>query len=258
MRYFIAERVDVDGPEFSESGFDQIGAWVYLMSYCAAQENGGRIEGAKHRKDAFFDRSLRVPRADLEQESQLWEWQEGDLLVRFYSLEAEQSYRKKRELGREGGRKKAENLAHATAHAKAHAKARAKADALATKPNPTQSHKTKEDLTQPNSSEPPPGEPASPEERDSLLKAMKDVGGKGLLRDDGVGSGGAVTLEDLFRKIETLKIDPHNRLRAQDIARKLWDDTEGGKYLSGKPVKDLRAILMRRLQDEGVIKKKRK
>ena len=94
MRYFIAERVDVDGPEFSESGFDQIGAWVYLMSYCAAQENGGRIEGAKHRKDAFFDRSLRVPRADLEQESQLWEWQEGDLLVRFYSLEAEQSYRR--------------------------------------------------------------------------------------------------------------------------------------------------------------------
>ena len=259
MRYFIAERVDVDGPEFSESGFDQIGAWVYLMSYCAAQENGGRIEGAKHRKDAFFDRSLRVPRADLEQESQLWEWQEGDLLVRFYSLEAEQSYRKKRELGREGGRKKAENLAHATAHAKAHAKARAKADALAdalaTKPNPTQSHKTKEDLTQPNSSEPPPGEPASAEE---VASFMKEMGGRGFLEDVGVGSGGAVTLEDLFRKIEALKIEPHSRIRAQDIARQLWEDTEGGKHLSGKPVKDLRAILMRRLQDEGVIKKKRK
>ena len=87
---------------------------------------------------------------------------------------------------------------------------------------------------------------------------MKEMGGKGLLRDDGVGSGGAVTLEDLFRKIETLKIDPDNRIRAAEIARKLWDDTEGGKHLSGKPVKDLRAILMRRLQDEGVIKKKRK
>ena len=258
MRYFIAERVDVDGPEFSESGFDQIGAWVYLMSYCAAQENGGRIEGAKHRKDAFFDRSLRVPRADLEQESQLWEWQEGDLLVRFYSLEAEQSYRKKRELGREGGRKKAENLAHATAHAKAHAKARAKADALAdalaTKPNPTQSHKTKEDLTQPNSSEPPPGEPASAEE---VASFMKEMGGRGFLEDVGVGSGGAVTLENLFRKIETLDTDPHNRLRAHDIARKLWADTDGGKYLSGKPVKDLRAVLMTRLQAEGVIKKKK-
>ncbi len=87
---------------------------------------------------------------------------------------------------------------------------------------------------------------------------MKEMGGKGLLRDDGVGSGGAVTLEDLFRKIETLKVDPHNRLRAQDIARKLWVDTEEGKRLRGKPVKDLRAVLMTRLQAEGVIKKKRK
>ena len=87
---------------------------------------------------------------------------------------------------------------------------------------------------------------------------MKEMGGRGFLEDVGVGSGGAVTLEDLFRKIETLKIEPHSRIRAQDIARQLWEDTEGGKHLSGKPVKDLRAILMRRLQDEGVIKKKRK
>jgi len=79
-----------------------------------------------------------------------------------------------------------------------------------------------------------------------------------LWKDEGVGSGSAYTLDDLFRKIETLKIGPHNRLRAQDIARKLWDDTGGGKHLSGKPVKDLRAVLMTRLQAEGVIKKKRK
>ena len=52
MRYFITERVAVDGPEFSESGFEQIGAWVYLMTYCATQENGGRIEGARGRKDS--------------------------------------------------------------------------------------------------------------------------------------------------------------------------------------------------------------
>jgi hypothetical protein len=242
MRYFITERVNVDGPEFSESSFEQIGAWVYLMSYCAAQENGGCIEGARGRKNAFFDRSLRVSRSDLEQESQLWEWQEGDLLVRFYSLEAEQSYRKKRELGREGGRKKAENLAHA--------KARAKADALATKPNPTQSHKRKENETRPDHLD------------ESLPKIVDDcvkgVGGNGLFGDVGVGSGSAVTLDDLYRKIETLKIDPHNRIRAQDIARKLWADTEGGKHLSGNPVKDLRAVLMTRLQAEGVIKKKRK
>ena len=74
----------------------------------------------------------------------------------------------------------------------------------------------------------------------------------------GTGSGAAVTLENLYLKIETLKIDPSNRLRAQDIARKLWADTDGGKHLGGAPVKDLRAVLMTRLQAEGVIKKKRK
>ncbi|MDG2487618.1 MAG: hypothetical protein P8M65_07910 [Roseibacillus sp.] len=79
-----------------------------------------------------------------------------------------------------------------------------------------------------------------------------------LWKDVGVGPGSAVTLEDLFRKIETLQIPPEKRLRAQNIARKLWVDTDGGKYLSGMPVRDLRAVLMTRPQGEGVIKKRRK
>ena len=246
MRYFITERVSIEGPEFSESSFEQIGAWVYVMSYCAFRENGGRIAGAKGRKDAFFDRSLNVSRTILEQESQLWAWTEEDLLVHFYSLEAEQSYQKKRESGQRGGKKRAENLAHAKAHATA--------DALATKPNPTQSHETKEDPTQQNSTESAPGNSAYDEKVESL---MKEIGGKGLLRDVGVGPGAGVTLDDLYRKIETLKIDPHERLKAQDIARKLWEDTEGGKHLSGKPVKDLLGLLMHRLQQEHVIKKRK-
>ena len=248
MRYFITERVDVDGPEFSESGFDQIGAWVYLMSYCAAQENGGCIQGAKGRKDAFFDRSLKVARTILEQESQLWEWKEGDLIVAFYSLEAEQSYQKKRESGQRGGKKRAENLARAKAHASA--------DALATKPNPTQPHEIKENLTQQNGTQSPPGEPASAEE---VALIMKQMGGKGLFRDVGVGSGGEVALEHLHTKINGLtNIYAGKRQQAHDIASKLWADTDGGKHLGGAPVKDLRAVLMTRLQAEGVIRKKRK
>ena len=86
---------------------------------------------------------------------------------------------------------------------------------------------------------------------------MKEMGGKGFLEDVGVGPGSAVTLEDLYRKIETLKIHPEDRIRAHDIARQLLADTEGGKRLSGKPVKDLRAVLMTRLQAEGGIKKKK-
>ena len=132
MRYFITECVSVDGPEFSESDFQDVGAWVYLMNYCAAQENGGRVVGARDRKDSFFDRSLKVSRHILEKESHLWKWEDADLVVQFYNTEAEDNYKKKRFAGKKGGEKKAQNLAHA--------KARATADALATKPNPTQSN----------------------------------------------------------------------------------------------------------------------
>ena len=101
----------------------------------------------------------------------------------------------------------------------------------------------------------PSSKPATAEDFKSF---MEQVSGKVLLEDVGVGSGSGVTMKDLYRKIETLKIDPHNRIRAADIARKLWTDTDDGKHLSGKPVKDLRAVLMTRLQAEGVIRKRRK
>ena len=52
-------------------------------------------------------------------------------------------------------------------------------------------------------------------------------------------------------------LTPEQKRTAQP-ARQLLADTEGGKRLSGEPVKDLRAVLMRRLQDAGVIKKKRR
>ncbi len=104
---------------------------------------------------------------------------------------------------------------------------------------------------EPNESE----ENLSPEEVDTWLKENR---GGDCFKEVGIGSGSGVTRNDLFRKIETLKTDPHNRIRAQDIARKLWEDTEGGKHLSGKPVKDLQGLLMHRLQKEHVIQKRRK
>ena len=52
-------------------------------------------------------------------------------------------------------------------------------------------------------------------------------------------------------------LTPEQKRTAQP-AHQLLADTEGGKRLSGEPVKDLRAVLMTRLQAEGVIKKKRK
>ena len=255
MRFFPVECATVTGTDFSCATFEQQGQWLNLLTYCAGQENGGRIEGAAELPAVFFQRSLAMSKKEFESECPLWTWDGPDLVVKFYPLQNQEKCEALRESGRKGGKTRAAKAKAEKQEANAQADAQANASTDYIVPNPTQSHKTKEDLTQPNSSEPPPGEPASAEE---VASFMKEMGGRGFLEDVGVGSGGAVTLEDLFRKIETLKIEPHSRIRAQDIARQLWEDTEGGKHLSGKPVKDLRAILMRRLQDEGVIKKKRK
>ena len=255
MRYFPVECASVTGPAFSCASFEQQGQWLNLLTYCAGQENGGRIEGAAELPAVFFQRSLAMSKKEFESECPLWTWDGQDLVVKFYPLQNQEKCQTLRESGRKGGRSRAAKAKAEKQEANAQADAQANASTDYIVPNPTQSHKTKEDLTQQNSTESPPGDSSYDEKVES---SMKEMGGKGLLEDVGVGPGSAVTLDDLYRKIETLKIDPHKRIRAADIARKLWDDTEGGKYLSGKPVKDLRAILMRRLQDEGVIKKKRK
>ena len=254
MRYFPVECASVTGTDFSCATFEQQGQWLNLMTYCASQENGGRIEGAAELPAVFFQRSLAMRKEEFDAECPLWTWDGPDLVVKFYPLQNQEKCQTLRESGRKGGKTRAAKAKAEKQEANAQADAQANASTDYIVPNPTQSHKTKEDPTQQNSTQSPPGEPASPEEVASI---MKEMGGKGLLRDDGVGSGGAVTLEDLFRKIETLKIDPHNRLRAQDIARKLWADTEGGKHLKGEPVKDLLGLLMHRLQQEHVIKKRK-
>ncbi len=106
---------------------------------------------------------------------------------------------------------------------------------------------------EPNESE----ENLSPEEVDTWLKENR---GGDCFKEVGIGSGSGVTLNDLFRKIETLQIRPEKRVRAHQIARKLWGDTDEGKSFkaNGEPVKDLLGLLMHRLQKEHVIKPKRK
>ena len=252
MRFFPVECATVTGTDFICATFEQQGQWLSLMTYCATQENGGRIEGAAVMPEVFFQRALNMTKRDLQSDCPLWEWDGEDLSVKFYPLQNQEKCEALRESGRKGGRNRAAKAKAEKQEANAQPDAQAYASTDNTIPDRTQSHQTKEDLTQQSS---PPGELASPEDVDKLLN---DLGRKGLGQDMGAGSGAAVTLEDLFRRIEGLQVDPHNRIRAAEIARKLWSDTDGGKHLGGAPVKDLRAVLMARLQAEGVIKKKRR
>ena len=255
MRYFPVECAVITGTDFSCATFEQQGQWLNLLTYCASQENGGRIEGAAVMPEVFFQRALNMRKEELESECPLWIWDEQDLVVKFYPLENQEKCQTLREHGRKGGRTRAAKAKAAKEEANAQPDAQAYASTDNIIPNPTQLHDTREDPTQQNSTQPPPGEPASAEE---VALIMKQMGGKGLFRDVGVGSGGKVALEHLHTKINGLtNIYAGKRQQAHDVASKLWADTEGGKHLKGEPVKDLLGLLMHRLQQEHVIKKRK-
>ena len=250
MKYFRTECVAVDGPEFSESDFAEIGAWVFLMNYCAAQENGGRVVGAKDRKDAFFDRSLKVSRYVLETESHLWKWEGADLVVQFYNLEAEESYKKKREAGKRGGEKK---------NAKAHAKARA----LPTKPNQTPVNKKKQNKTQLDLTDSPPTEGDN-----SPMTIISDLTHHIKYADDYKAPDhwerSDQVRTELLKLIETTKKDgempmgPEKRLTLQHEIREFVSELEQLDWtIDGNPVENSSGLFLHRMETKGLLRRPR-
>lgn len=103
MRFFPVECASVTGTDFSCATFEQQGQWLNLMTYCANQENGGRIEGATELPEVFFQRSLAMRKEEFESECLLWTWDGQDLVVKFYPLQNQEKCQTLRENGREGG-----------------------------------------------------------------------------------------------------------------------------------------------------------
>jgi len=79
------------------------GTWLNLLCYCADQENGGRIRGAREWSDRKWIQVTGVLRADLDRECALWSWDRGTLVVRGYPVEQERVVRAKRRGGRNRG-----------------------------------------------------------------------------------------------------------------------------------------------------------
>lgn len=130
MRYFPVQCADVAGPEFTCSTYEQQGQWLNLMTYCATQENGGRIEGAAKLPDVFFQRSLAITKDEMQAECPLWFWEEDDLVIRFYPHEVQEKCHALRERGKKGGENRAKNAkSKAQKEAEADAKPDAQADA---------------------------------------------------------------------------------------------------------------------------------
>lgn|SRR5574337_586872 len=110
----------LDSAEFLGSDPVERATWLCLLRYCAGQENGGRIVGARSWKDRQWQQVCRVTQDEVGEGSRLYGWDGDDLVVRLYPVEKEAEVAAKRAGGRRGG------LASARSRATAHAKLPAK------------------------------------------------------------------------------------------------------------------------------------
>lgn len=118
MNWFKVEIAQVNGPPFTEAEDDELGTWLRLYAYCAEQENGGRIAGAKRMSARAMMRALGVDAETLQQSPEtLWRWDGDDLLIEGYNHAQEEKCRSLRERAATGG--KAKGKAYAKASAKA-------------------------------------------------------------------------------------------------------------------------------------------
>ena len=117
MQYFNLDIKLLRLPEFiGETPFNR-GVWISLMGYCCHLENSGRIANSRTWKSRMWEQSCGVTLAELEQESDLWQWDGDDLQVWGFPHHMQKVHESKRAAGAKGGRPRKSNDNHADNHA---------------------------------------------------------------------------------------------------------------------------------------------
>lgn len=125
MQYLNLDLSTLDSVEFVGSEPVDQATWLKLQRYCAGQENGGIIEHCRDWKDRKCQQLLRITRAELLRDCDLWTW-EGDSLRLFaYPLAAEARVKQNRLAGSIGGQARTEAKAQASRRNGSQAKAQA-------------------------------------------------------------------------------------------------------------------------------------
>lgn len=79
---------------------EQIGIWFLLQIYCHDQMNGGMIVGCMQWPDAMWHRVAGTNGLVIASESPLWHSTAMALVVHHYDQRAEDTYRRKQQMGR--------------------------------------------------------------------------------------------------------------------------------------------------------------
>jgi hypothetical protein len=104
MNYLNLEIADLNSEQVKGSDPVERGTWLMLQTYCAGQENGGRIEGARRWNDRKWQQLAAITLKEVKRECALWSWDGDDLIVWAYPVEQEEVIRRNRENGSKGGR----------------------------------------------------------------------------------------------------------------------------------------------------------
>jgi hypothetical protein len=103
MQYLNLELSILDSVEFVGSEPVDQATWLKLQRYCAGQENGGIIRDCREWKDRKCQQLLRITRAEMLRECDLWTWDAGTLRIFAYPVEQEAKVIRKRDIARTNG-----------------------------------------------------------------------------------------------------------------------------------------------------------
>lgn len=84
----------------------QRSTWLHLLRHCVGQENGGRIKNCREWSERKWLLMARVLIAEVQTASQLWTWDENDLVVWGYPQRQEKEVRAKRSAARSANAKR--------------------------------------------------------------------------------------------------------------------------------------------------------
>lgn len=86
MQWLNIELSVLENEAFGCADTAHLGAWLRLMRYCCIQENSGRIKGAKEWPDRKWMHLFRLTKAEIDQNTELWEWKDDELRVLFFPI----------------------------------------------------------------------------------------------------------------------------------------------------------------------------
>lgn len=109
MLYLNITISDLRAEEYIGSEPRERATWLNVSAFCAEQENGGVIHGARNWTDRQWQRSCGVTLREVQKADRLLTWDGDALIVWRYPVDQQENHHKSRSGGRLGGLKRAEN-----------------------------------------------------------------------------------------------------------------------------------------------------